>query len=70
MEQEEVAKFVTVAPAGFHVGQHAVAFRVVQRYFQAGRCVVLGVHRQDKGENNAISFLTGHVIHLLPGAGR
>jgi hypothetical protein len=27
--------------------------------------VILGIHRQHEGENDAISFLTGHVIDHL-----
>src|ERR1022692_4567759 len=63
MQQEAIAEFVAVAPAGFHGGEHPVAFDALHHAFQAGRLVILGVYRQNKSEDDAISFLTGHVIH-------
>jgi hypothetical protein len=63
MQQEAVAEFVTVAPAGFDGGEHPVPFGAIHRVFQAGRLIILGVYRQNKSEDDVVSFLTRHVIH-------
>jgi hypothetical protein len=63
MQQQAVAQFVAMTPAGFHGSQSAVPFIGVQGCFQAGRDIVLGIYGQNEGENDAISFLTGHEFH-------
>jgi hypothetical protein len=70
MQQKAVAQFVAVAPAGFHGGHYLMALIGVQIRFQAGHDVILSVYGQYEGQNNAISFLTGHVVHPVSRLGR
>jgi len=63
MQQEAVAELVAMAPAFFHGSLCLVAFIGFQRSFQAGRNVILCIHGQHEGQDDAISFLTGHVFH-------
>ena len=65
MLDQAVAQVVALAPASFDRGQKAAPFGVAGRPFQAGRGVVLGVHSQEQGKKNAVSFGTGHEIHPL-----
>jgi hypothetical protein len=67
VEQEEVAKLVAIASAGLHGTLHAVTLRIVRGPFQAGRRIILLVYRQGEREDDAISFLTGHLIHPVLG---
>jgi len=70
MQQEPLAKFVAVAAAGFHGGQHLVAFVIVYRGFQVGCHIILGVNGQNESEDDAISLLTRHVVHPVSGVRR
>jgi hypothetical protein len=63
MQQKAVAQFMAVAPAGLHGGQYAMPFIGIYRGFQAGGNVILCIYGQNEGQNDAISFLTGHVFH-------
>src|ERR1035438_5646497 len=63
MQQEALAECVAVAPARFHGDEHSFAFGSVHQGLQGGRLAILSVHRQDKGEDDAISFLARHVLH-------
>jgi hypothetical protein len=60
MENQEVAKFVAMAAAGLHRAHHAAALSFVHGAFQAGGDVVLLIDGKREGEDDAVSFLTGH----------
>ena len=62
MRQEHVAQFVTVPTGGFHGMHQAAPLEVVARFVQRGGSVILLVHCQSEGQDDAISFLTGHYI--------
>src|ERR1035438_8323761 len=65
VQQEEVAEFVAIALGDFHGALHAVALGVIHGAFQAGGGVILRVHREGESQDDAISFLTGHVVHPI-----
>jgi hypothetical protein len=67
MQKQTVAQFMAVAPARFRGSDCPVALVIVHYRFQAGHHIILGVHCQNKSEDDAISFLTGHVIHPVSG---
>jgi len=67
MVDQQVTQFVAMTPAGLHSAQHEDALFLVGGGFQAGCNIVLLVYRQREGEDDAISFLTGHLFHPIPG---
>ena len=49
VRHEEVPKLVAIADAGVHGSAHTAALGIVRGHFQAGRGIVLLIHRQRKG---------------------
>jgi hypothetical protein len=60
MLEKAVAQLLAVVPAGFRGCLYLMAFAIARRRLQAGHYVILGIDRQNEGEDDAISFLTGH----------
>jgi hypothetical protein len=71
MMQETVSQLVAMAAARLKGCDGFVAFVVVDDSLEVRRDVILRVHRQNESQDDAVSFLTGHVIHPISrGSGR
>jgi hypothetical protein len=67
VQEQPVAQFVAMAASGFDGGDYFMPLIGVVDGLQGGGHIVLGIYRQYKGEDDAVSFLTGHVIHPVSG---